>query len=327
MSNPLVSIIVPVYNVENFIEKCATTLFEQDYDNIEYIFVNDCTPDGSISVLKEIIEKYPNRKSGIQIINKEKNEGLPQARKTGLKNSNGEYIMHVDSDDWVELDMVSSLIGEAIKTDADMVICDYYINYSKKEIYKKTFPISNLSSDDIIIKTLTLEILSSMCCKLVRKEIYSKVIFPVFSNREDMFVNLQFYSIIKKYSYLNRAFYHYNKANDSSITQNYENNKNINDLRDFYIVTKNFLQDNSLSESIRYLNIGLCYSIVSISNGNSKKLFDAICPSANNIKYIWKNNSLSFIKKIVFSLPFLHLEWLYVIIKKFYKTTKGRMYD
>ena len=56
MNNPLVSIIVPVYNVENFIEKCAITLFEQDYDNIEYIFVNDCTPDGSISVLREIIK-------------------------------------------------------------------------------------------------------------------------------------------------------------------------------------------------------------------------------------------------------------------------------
>ena len=69
MNNPLVSIIVPIYNVENFIEKCATTLFEQDYDNIEYIFVNDCTLDNSIGVLKEIIEKYPNRKSGIKIIN------------------------------------------------------------------------------------------------------------------------------------------------------------------------------------------------------------------------------------------------------------------
>lgn len=327
MNNPLVSIIVPIYNVENFIEKCATTLFEQDYDNIEYIFVNDCTLDNSIGVLKEIIEKYPNRKSGIKIINNIKNQGSSLSRKIGLDIANGEYILFVDSDDWVELNMVSSLVKEAIKTDADMVICDYYINYSKKEIYKKTFPINNLSSDDIMNKTLTLEILSSMCCKLVKKEIYSKVIFPVFSNREDMFVNLQFYSIIKKYSYLNCAFYHYNKANDSSITQNYGSNKNINDLRDFYIATKNFLQDNNLSELIKYLNIGLCYSIVSVSNGNSKKLFDAICPNANSIKYIWKNKTLNFIKKIVFSLPFLHLEWLYVIIKKFYKMIKERVYD
>ena len=122
MSNPLVSIIVPVYNAENFIEKCAATLFEQDYDNIEYIFVNDCTPDNSIKVLNRVIENFPNRKDNIKIINKLKNEGLPQARKTGLENSNGKYIMHVDSDDWVELDMVSSLVKEAIKTDADMVI-------------------------------------------------------------------------------------------------------------------------------------------------------------------------------------------------------------
>ena len=71
-----VSIIVPIYNVEKYIENCAVTLLEQDYDNIEYVFVNDCTPDSSMKILKDIIERYPNRKSHVKIINKIKNEGI-----------------------------------------------------------------------------------------------------------------------------------------------------------------------------------------------------------------------------------------------------------
>ena len=78
-----VSIIVPIYNVEKYIENCVVTLLEQDYDNIEYVFVNDCTPDKSMKILENTIERYRNRKKHVKIINKTKNEGLPQARKSG----------------------------------------------------------------------------------------------------------------------------------------------------------------------------------------------------------------------------------------------------
>uniref|UniRef100_UPI00112F95A9 glycosyltransferase family 2 protein n=1 Tax=Campylobacter concisus TaxID=199 RepID=UPI00112F95A9 len=99
-----VSIIVPIYNVEKYIEKCAVTLFEQDYDNVEYVFVNDCSPDKSMKILKDIIEKYPNRKDDIKIINNIKNSGSSLTRKYGLDASTGKYILFVDSDDWVDRD-------------------------------------------------------------------------------------------------------------------------------------------------------------------------------------------------------------------------------
>ena len=84
MKNYDVSIVVPVYNVEKFIEKCAITLMEQDYENIEYIFVNDCTPDNSMQVLYDTLAKYPNRKDDIKIINNTQNSGSNITRKNGL---------------------------------------------------------------------------------------------------------------------------------------------------------------------------------------------------------------------------------------------------
>ena len=99
---PLVSICVPIYGVEKYIERCAVTLFEQTYDNLEYIFVNDCTTDDSMAILEEVISRYPARSSAVRIIAHEKNRGLAAARNTTVENCTGEFILHVDSDDYIE---------------------------------------------------------------------------------------------------------------------------------------------------------------------------------------------------------------------------------
>ena len=120
---PLVSIVIPVFGVEKYIEKCSRSLFEQDYPDIEFIFVNDHTTDNSIKILESLIKEYPQREKDIYIINKQQNEGLPQARATGLKYCHGSYIIHVDSDDWVNkhalhivLDTIKRLHKLGIKT-------------------------------------------------------------------------------------------------------------------------------------------------------------------------------------------------------------------
>ena len=99
-----VSIIVPIYNVEKYIERCAVSLFEQTYSNIEYVFVNDCTPDQSITVLKRVIDCYPHRASQTKIINHDYNCGVAISRNTALEHSTGEFVCQVDPDDYIELD-------------------------------------------------------------------------------------------------------------------------------------------------------------------------------------------------------------------------------
>ena len=105
-SHPSFSIIAPIYGVERYIVNCADSLLGQTYDNIQFIFVNDGTKDASIELLSKLIDKkYGALKDRIVIVNK-LNGGLPAARRTGMEYATGDYILHVDSDDWVETDMV-----------------------------------------------------------------------------------------------------------------------------------------------------------------------------------------------------------------------------
>ena len=102
---PKVSVIVPVYGVERYMERCARSLFEQTLDDIEFIFVDDCSPDRSLDILNEVLEEYVDRQLQTQIVRLDQNGGLPNARKVGLRLATGNYIIHCDSDVWVERDM------------------------------------------------------------------------------------------------------------------------------------------------------------------------------------------------------------------------------
>ncbi len=124
MTNPKVSILVPVYGVEQYIERCAVSLFEQTYDNIEYIFVNDATRDNSIAVLNTVINRYPHRQPAVRIIHHPQNKGLSAARNTAIAHSTGEYILHVDSDDYLSPDAIAHLTAKALQTRADIVLFD-----------------------------------------------------------------------------------------------------------------------------------------------------------------------------------------------------------
>ena len=130
-----VSVIVPIYNVEKFIARCVKSLMEQSLDRVEYIFIDDATPDNSIVILKEVLSYYPQRSLHCQIIKHEKNNGLPAARNTGLSLAKGQYIFHCDSDDFVEHDMLKFMYEKAVETQADIVWSDWYLSYGTKERY------------------------------------------------------------------------------------------------------------------------------------------------------------------------------------------------
>jgi glycosyltransferase involved in cell wall biosynthesis len=121
----LVSILVPIYGVEKYIERCARSLFEQTYSNIEYVFVNDCTKDKSIELLMNVLNEYPHRKGQVKLIHHERNRGLAAARNTAVYNMTGEYVWHVDSDDYIETQAVELLVNEIQKTNAEVIIFGY----------------------------------------------------------------------------------------------------------------------------------------------------------------------------------------------------------
>lgn len=148
MTNPLVSILVPIYGVEQYIERCAVSLFEQTYDNIEYIFVNDATRDNSIAVLNAVINRYPHRKPSVRIIHHPANKGISAARNTCIDNSTGSYLLFVDSDDYIAPNAIEHLTAYAETAHADIVLFDTNIlttngivanpvNYNDKTTYIK----------------------------------------------------------------------------------------------------------------------------------------------------------------------------------------------
>lgn len=129
-----VSLLIPVYGVEKYIEKCAVSLFEQTYEDIEYIFVDDCTPDNSMNVLSGVIERYPKRKDHTRIIHHDCNKGLAQARNTALEAATGDFVLNVDSDDYLELQAIERLCAVADKKKADVVVFGFYSVYVKGRV-------------------------------------------------------------------------------------------------------------------------------------------------------------------------------------------------
>ncbi|MBR6053853.1 MAG: glycosyltransferase family 2 protein [Bacteroidales bacterium] len=117
--------IIPFYKVEAFIGRCAESLLEQTLEDVEFIFVDDASPDGSAGVLQEMVSRYPSR--DVKILRHEANRGLPAARNTGLAAASGEYIYHCDSDDYLEKDALEKLWAAASAVGADFAYCDFFL--------------------------------------------------------------------------------------------------------------------------------------------------------------------------------------------------------
>jgi len=218
---PTVSIIVPIYGVEQFIRKCAESLFSQTWTEIQYIFVDDGSPDRSAEILEEVLEAFPERKSQTAIIH-QKNQGLPVVRKVGMGMATGEYIIQVDSDDWVEPDYISSLVEKAVDEDADVVYCDFFKEYEgrhpKIEREKDFFP-----SDGVMaVKAMHNSIIRAyMWNKLVKRDLINTegLILPLYGYHEDIVFNTQILYNARKCVHLKRPLYHYRRRRSGSMTR------------------------------------------------------------------------------------------------------------
>lgn len=218
MNIPKVSVIVLVYKVEKYIERCVRSLFSQTMQDIEYIFVNDCTPDNSIQVLQSVIDKYPYRKPYVKIISHKKNKGAGMARNTGLAATTAPYVIFCDGDDWVEANMYESMYDKACKEDADIVMCDYYEETQGKRIYCSQNPFQY--KGDIIEQMLVGKLHSSVCGALVRKSLYddNHIQFPLgISMWEDLCTSVKLHYFAHRIAYVKDAFYHYVQYNSSLV--------------------------------------------------------------------------------------------------------------
>ncbi len=244
-----VSILVPIYNVAQYIERCVISLMEQTYEHIEYVFVDDCSPDNSIEVLCDVIKKYPNRYKYIKIIHHNVNRGLALARNTALDSATGEYVFHVDSDDWIAPNCIALLVHKAKDTKFDIIdgaFVDVYKNRTKTNL-----PFEYNKNEYIRLMLSGIGIVSNQIWgRLIKRELYIKNNVHAFANinyGEDYSVLLKLLYYGKR-AYINDVVYYYNHLNENSYMNNLTQNNYISLIKAKLIISNFYFSISNKNE-------------------------------------------------------------------------------
>lgn len=211
-----VSIIIPVYNLENELSDCLTSCINQTFRNIEIILVNDGSKDKSLSIINEF-QKIDKR---IVVISK-KNEGLVLARKTGVENAKGLFVFHLDGDDYIPVDAIEKLYIKAISFDAEIAVGDFAL-YRKSDLYEiRHYCWSSINTGEKFLEHILLNNLHYLCGKLIKRQLYTdkKIMFPKkVSIGEDQVQMLQLCMYTNRVIGLDGVVYNY-ILHDESMTR------------------------------------------------------------------------------------------------------------
>lgn len=235
MTEVVVSIVVPVYNVEAYIERCAKSLLEQTYGSIEYIFIEDASSDRSAELLRNLIAQYPHRRDAVRIISHEKNQGLFYTRQDGFAAVTGKYLLCVDSDDWLgDDDVVRRLVQTAEDEQAEIVVFAVRLSFLSCESVIDRF--DRIDREDYLRSILSRnrKYSNALWGKLYRSsfflEIYAKLSgIPPVTYGEDQLVLAVLIGYVEKIACRNDVYYVYNLVNASSSTHSFSS-RHLEDL-------------------------------------------------------------------------------------------------
>ncbi|MBQ8655568.1 MAG: glycosyltransferase family 2 protein [Prevotella sp.] len=214
-----VSILVPIYGVERYMADCAKSLFSQTYEDIEYIFVDDCTPDHSVDVLNEVLATFPDRRQQVIILHHEQNQGLGAARLTAINAATGDYVMHVDSDDSLPPHAVELLVDKAQQTGSDIVDGGYGL-MCHNEIIREEMPFEGTKQGFLKLMLCQNIVLSMIWGRLYRRTLYTENhIYPIpgIDNGEDLGIVPRLYFHASRAT-VRAVVYHYRDDNATSYT-------------------------------------------------------------------------------------------------------------
>lgn len=250
-----VSVIVPIYNVEKYIERCVRSLMEQTLDGIEYIFVNDSTPDNSIGILSQVVRNYPHRRPNVKLINHKTNKGVAAARTTGMKAATGVYQIHCDPDDWIELDMYERLYNKAKETNADIVVCDFVHEMSNESKIEHVVEIHDFRKD--AMKACG-TYWWSFDNRLIRSSIIANNnIYPVegINVTEDVNTIMRTFYYASSIEYVSTALYHYNRLNENSYLHGDSTYNTIQQAKSLKFLLSFFSNKKDASEIVKLLKL------------------------------------------------------------------------
>lgn len=213
-----VSILMPVYKVENYLDKTLDSVFTQTYNNLEYVFVNDCSPDDSLLVLESAISRHGIQADRYVIVNHQQNEGIAVSRADCIANAKGDYVYFVDSDDWIEPDTVEKMVRATNNGQVDIIGCDYIKNYEDKEATYHHEQYANTCYENMI-KCLNYDIATVLWKLLIRRSLFNNIsITPHIDIVEDYIISVKLYYYANSFVAIPQAFYHYVQYNQARVS-------------------------------------------------------------------------------------------------------------
>lgn len=241
---PLFSIIIPVYKVEEYIHRCLDSVLHQTYDNFECIIIDDGSPDNC----GIICDEYAKKDERIYVIHKE-NGGLSSARNAGIERSVGEYLLFVDSDDWIEPETLEVLFKEVSKSKPDVIVFGYAEVYGES---KKNCIVDSVYTEEAIKeKFISDEWRNFAWNKCYVSSLFYNVRFPTNQVYEDLFTVPKLINSANKISIISNLLYNYNQNNVSSITKNINSRKE----NDFFVA---LLNNYEIAKESKCFCVNLC---------------------------------------------------------------------
>lgn len=282
-----VSIIVPIYNVKDYLIQCVESLINQDYQNIEILLIDDGSTDGSSRICDEC-----SRLCGKIRVFHIQNSGVAAARNYGIKMSTGEYLLFVDADDWIEKNCISFLMKHVIENKLDILRFNYIREYENRSIPKINKILEEKvyvgeESADILNKLVGIKerdlaylenfnFLASCCCNIYKKKVIveNNVFFENILNYgsfEDGLFNIMIHTYIDRFEFVNKYFYHYRKTNISSATSNYRKDYLIRQIKLFDKIKEILVENNKFNEDSFYNRIALSTMEICLNAIRNKK--------------------------------------------------------
>lgn len=271
--NSLISVIVPIYNVEKYLNKCVNSIINQTYKNLEIILVDDGSPDNC----PQMCDDYAKKDSRIKVVHK-KNGGLSDARNAGMKVATGDYVSFIDSDDYISLDFHETLFQTMVDNDSDIVECSVVKFYENKKFdeYIDDLKVTNYETVDALDGLISENPFKQhVWNKLYKSSVALNIPYAVGKLNEDEFWTYQVFGKAKKVTRINKTMYYYFQRN-SSIMGNGYNIRRLDALegkmnRQAYI-EKNFPALTTKAKVDLYGSCMFAYqSVLKLMSGNDKK--------------------------------------------------------
>lgn len=297
-----VSVCVPVYKVEKYIERCARSLFEQTVaDGIEFIFVDDCSPDRSIEILKHVLEQYPGRKSQVRIVRHEVNKGLLEARQTAIGVASGDYIIHCDSDDGVDPDLYERMMAEADAGSLDVVVAPIRMIWDSGN--EKVVDADCKSVDDYFKRFFGAPGFNSMINKIVNRSVYDRVSFDRGKcgyYGEDLLLMAQLLAECRTIGFVHNSFYNYFRTRESGTILDADNAIGVRQQLEVARTLSRLLEARYPGALLHYKHI--CQMRALRSRGFSREEFLALWPESQTWGGLAHDDRLQLYKKVLIFL-------------------------